>query len=93
MAPVEVVVLRGNMMVGIGARRLRNRVETSGISGVGTGLRARLNAMRHRLFLAAVFLLCHFGNAEQLLVVLNMRRQFDDPLNNVFITVWRFQFV
>lgn len=41
------------------------------------------------LFLTAIFLFCHLRNAEQLLAVADLRRQLEDPLKNLVITVWR----
>lgn len=43
------------------------------------------------LFLTAVVLLCHLGDAEQLLVGVDIRRQLKDLFKNFLITVWSLQ--
>ena len=51
----------------------------------------KLAAVGQSFFLTAVFFLRHLGDAEQLLVVLRLRRQLKDPLKNLLITVRCFQ--
>lgn len=47
-----------------------------------------LVAVSPMLFLTAVVLLCDLGDAEQLLVVVDLRRQLKDLFKNFLVTVW-----
>lgn len=65
------------------------RVMLGGMVKAFSGVRVPgpwLTAVAVWLFLTAVFLLCHLRNAEQLLVVTNLR-QLKDALKNLLITV------
>lgn len=84
---------RGNVWVGVvvmrvmlGAMVVAFLVPWVNVAGPGPRL-----SVRKRLFLTAVFFLCHLRNAEQLLVVGDLRGQLKDPLKNLLITVWRLQ--
>lgn len=82
-------MVRGNVWVRVWVRMmwvmLGGMVEAFYVSGVRVP-GPWLTAVAVWLFLTAVFLLCHLRNAEQLLVVTNLR-QLKDALKNLLITV------